>query len=59
MPLPIFKHLQAENRRLRALNEELLAALIDVADCSEVADPVFEHARAVIAKAEQDGHDEK
>ena len=32
MPLPIFKHIQAENHRLRRLNEELRTLIDEVAN---------------------------
>jgi hypothetical protein len=55
--LPIFAHLQNENRRLRALNAEMLAALRAVVN--DWHDELGLHcalkiARAIIAKAEND-----
>ena len=58
MPLPIVAHIQAENRELRKLNAEMLAALRDAIALAGVWDddhPIKQRVRAVIAKAEQNG----
>jgi hypothetical protein len=58
MPLPIFKHMQEENRQLRKLNAEMLAALKSVLPLAEYAfkpeHATLHQVRAVIAKAEND-----
>jgi hypothetical protein len=64
MPLPIFQLLQAENRKLRKLNAEMLTALKELSDYIDTAKwgqpwagrphVIADKARAVIAKAEQD-----
>jgi hypothetical protein len=59
MPLPIIPHLQTENRKLRKLNAEMLVALRDAVTLAGVWDdnhPIKQRIRAVIAKAEKDGH---
>ena len=56
--IPIFDHVQDENRRLRQINTELLAALQEIAFHGG---PAADCARAAIARAkdtmENDDHD--
>jgi len=55
--IPIFKHMQAENRQLRKLNEELRTALYEIAFGDEtVGDYYRDVARTALNKAKRDGH---
>jgi len=59
MILPIYRHLQEENRRLRKINAEMLTALeelIEVADGFSWTGRAVAQARAVIAEAGE-GHE--
>jgi hypothetical protein len=54
--LPIFSHLQNENRRLRALNDEMLAVLRAVhEECIGLSSPALLQVVRAINKAENDG----
>ena len=54
MSLPIFKHLQDENRRLRVLNTEMLQTLRAIIGELEgrFENPVLDLARRTVSKAE-------
>ena len=55
--IPIFKHMQAENRQLRKLNEELRTALYEIAFGDEtVGDYYRDVARTALNKAKRDSH---
>ena len=58
MPLPIFQLLQAENRKLRKLNAEMLAilkrALPLVESQFKPENSVLQELQIIIAKAEKD-----
>ena len=57
MILPIYRLMEEENRRLRALNAEMLAALRAVyEECIGLSSPALLQVVRAINKAESDGH---